>query len=156
MNDLENLRLSFRPHRITTLFVGESPPHGGTFFYRKDSLLYHKMRESFDAGAAFLSEFKAKGFYLDDLVLCPINQMEEEIRNKRRWKGASSLALRIADYRPAAVVALMIAIKPMVWHAICTAHLSQLPLYVVPFPRPEHQKRFKTEMAEIIQMLPIA
>jgi hypothetical protein len=31
------LRRSFRPKRITTLLVGESPPHGGTFFYKHDS-----------------------------------------------------------------------------------------------------------------------
>ena len=80
MNDLEKLRRSFRPHRITTLFVGESPPQGGTFFYRGDSVLYHKMREALGASADFLAEFKAKGCYLDDLVLYPINKMKEPMR----------------------------------------------------------------------------
>jgi hypothetical protein len=60
MSDLENLRHSFRPEIITTLFVGESPPNGGTFFYKGDSLLHHQMKESFSSIGNFLSEFKGE------------------------------------------------------------------------------------------------
>ncbi|MGH9678017.1 MAG: hypothetical protein ACRD36_13015, partial [Candidatus Acidiferrum sp.] len=76
MNDIEKLRCSFRPKHITTLFVGESPPHGGTFFYKRDSLLYHRMKEAFSAGENFLTEFKANCFFLEDLVQYPINQIK--------------------------------------------------------------------------------
>jgi hypothetical protein len=157
MSDLEKLRHSYRPHRITTLFVGESPPHGGTFFYKGDSLLHHKMKECFGGDIAnFLFEFKAKGFFLDDLVLYPINQMKDKDRDEHRRKGVSSLARRKADYRPVAVVALMCAIERMVVDAMRQARLSLVPFYVVPFPRPEHQHRFKAKMAEIIPKLPVA
>ncbi len=155
--DTETLRRSFRPQQITTLFVGESPPQGGTFFYRGDSLLYHKMRESFGAVANFLHQFKAKGFFLDDLVLEPINHIKDKNeRNKHRREGVPSLARRMATYRPSAVVALMCAIEPMVVAAMSEAGLSDVPLYVTPFPRPEHQRRFKAKMAEIIPKLPVA
>jgi len=80
MNDLERLRHTSRPERITALFVGESPPNGGIFFYKGDSLLYREMKESFKAGTSFLSGFRAQGLFLDDLVLYPINQ----IKNKKR------------------------------------------------------------------------
>jgi hypothetical protein len=60
------------PLAITTLFLGESPPHDGTFFYKQDSLLYHRMKESFGAASNFLPTFQAKGLFLDDLVLYPI------------------------------------------------------------------------------------
>lgn len=156
MNDLERLRLSFRPKQITTLFVGESPPHGETFFYKRDSLLYHRMKESFGAAPNFLSTFQAQGFFLDDLVLYPIDQIKDQNeRDKHRHKGVPSLAQRMADYRPLAVVALMCAIKPMVADAMREAGLSQTPLHVTPFPRPEHQRRFKAKMAEIIPKLPV-
>ncbi len=153
MNDLEELRQSFRPHRVTTLFVGESPPHGGTFFYKGNSLLYRKLREAFDAHEAFLCTFKDKGCYLDDLVLCPINKMSKKARHDRRMGGIPLLAGRMADYQPEAVVALMVAIEPMVCQAMCEAGLSRARLYVTPFPRPEHQRRFKAEMAEILREL---
>ena len=158
MSDLEDLRRSFRPRHITALFVGESPPHGGTFFYKGDSLLYHRMRESFGGIANFLPEFKAKGFFLDDLVLYPINQIQDKSeRNRHRHKEMSSLARRMADYRPLAVVALMCGIKRMVAAAMHEAGLSHIPLYVTPFPgRLKHVERFRAKMAEIIPNLPVA
>ena len=33
MSNVEAVRAQFRPERITTLFVGESAPHSGAFFY---------------------------------------------------------------------------------------------------------------------------
>ena len=154
ISDVEELRHSFRPRRVTTLFIGESPPHGGTFFYQGDSLLHHKMKECFGDIPNFLSEFKAKGFFLDDLVSYPINRIKDEReRNRHRWNAVSLLAGRIKEYQPAAVVALMCAIEPMIVEAIRQAGLSHVPLYVTPFPRPEHEKRFKTKMAEILPKL---
>ncbi len=157
MNHVEKLRHRFRPQYISTLFVGESPPYGGTFFYKGNSLLHHKMKESFGASANFLSEFKANGFFLEDLVLYPINQIKDrKERNEHRRRGVPSLARRMAEYRPAAVVALMCAIEPMVIDAMRGADLSGVPLYVTPFPGRYHQKRFKAKMAEIIPKLPVA
>jgi hypothetical protein len=62
------------------------------------------MKKSFGAGENFLEEFKAKGFYLDDLALYPINQIrDDDERDVHRCKAVPSLAERMADYRPAAV-----------------------------------------------------
>jgi hypothetical protein len=38
-SSLESLRQSYRPQQVRVLFVGESPPAGGTFFYRANSNL---------------------------------------------------------------------------------------------------------------------
>jgi hypothetical protein len=158
MNDIEKLRHSFRPTQITTLFVGESPPNGGTFFYKEDSLLYQRMREAFNGAESFLRDFKAQGFFLDDLVLYPINQIKDKNeRERHRQKGVPSLAKRMKDYRPVAVVALMCAIERMVAAAMREAGISHLPFQVMPFPgRPEHHERFKEKMTEIIPTLPVA
>ena len=60
------------------------------------------------------------------------------------------------DYQPAAVVALMLAIEPMVIDAMDQAGLSSVPLYVTHFPIfPKNVKAFKEEMAEIIPKLPV-
>ncbi len=157
MNDLEKVRLSFRPQRITTLFVGESPPHSGTFFYNHDSGLYRRVKKAFGNGENFLSEFKAKGFFLDDLVLYPINQIKDKKeRNEHRRKGVPMFASRMKDDRPAAVVALMLEIEPMVVDARDQAGLSSVPLYVTHFPIfPKNVKAFEVEMAEIIPKLPV-
>jgi hypothetical protein len=157
VNDLEKVRRSFRPQRITTLFVGESPPHSGVFFYKCDSQLYFRVKEAFGNGENFLSEFRARGFFLDDLVLHSINQIKEKNeRNEHRWKGVPLLARRMKDYRPGAVVALMRAIEPMVVDAMAQAGLPSIPHYVTHFPIfPKNVKAFKQELAEIIPKLPV-
>jgi hypothetical protein len=97
-------------------------------------------------------------FFLDDLVLYPINRIKDKKeRNERRRKGVSPLALRMADYRPATVMALMCAIEQMVVDAMREAGLSMVTLYVAPFPNwPKNQGRFRKKMAEIIPKLPVA
>jgi hypothetical protein len=150
----EEIRSDFKPTLITTLFVGESRPKGGTFFYKGDSRLYKAMQKCFSFGANFLPEFKASGFFLDDLVLYPVNHYETCERTAHRRRAVSSLAKRMTEYRPSAVVALMCAIEPMVREAMIEAGLSKVPLYVTPYPNHGNQMRFKTKMNEIIPKLP--
>jgi hypothetical protein len=70
---LEHLRLYYRPPEVRVLFVGESPPAGGTFFYAADSGLYRATRDAFyeaipeARSGKFLERFAAYGCYLEDL-----------------------------------------------------------------------------------------
>ena len=43
----ERLRQQFRPEAVRLLFIGESPPASGRFFYHGDSGLYRAIREVF-------------------------------------------------------------------------------------------------------------
>ena len=43
----ERLRRQYRPEHIRLLFIGESPPASGRFFYRRDSGLYRAIRDTF-------------------------------------------------------------------------------------------------------------
>ncbi|HEX4919553.1 MAG TPA: hypothetical protein VFV92_02295, partial [Candidatus Bathyarchaeia archaeon] len=76
--DLENLRSSYRPSKITLLLVGESPPPHKGFFYDVDApegTLSRNTRRSFEESFAtqylnrkeFLKDFSSKGCYLVDL-----------------------------------------------------------------------------------------
>jgi hypothetical protein len=65
----------------------------------------------------------------------------------------TSLATRIAEYRPLAIVSLLISIKTIVDAAAIEAG-STAQRFAVPFPGMGQQARFKTAMAEIIQTLP--
>ena len=54
------------------------------------------MKESFGAASNSLPAFQATGFFLDDLVLYSINQIEDKNeRNEHRQKGVQSLAQRM-------------------------------------------------------------
>jgi hypothetical protein len=155
MNDLENVRKSYRPDHITTLFVGESAPHGGTFFYTQNSGLFREIRKSFCGQTRFLEDFKHNGFYLDDLVLEPVNHLDAKDRRSLCRDAVSSFVERLKDYNPRAIVVLLMSIRPMVLDAIQAAGLS-CAVYCTPYPGFGNQPRFHRAMSEIIPNLPVA
>ena len=155
MNRLEALRKSFGPSLITTLFVGESAPDSGKFFYSGDSSLFYAMKRAFGNRETFLEDFKKKGFYLDDLVRTPINKLERRERSRRREEAVPELAKRLAEYKPKAVVVVMRAILPMVRQAMRMAGISYEP-FCVPHPAFGNWTRFSNAMTEIIDDLPVA
>ena len=95
---IEKIRSSFQPAEIRILFVGESPPKTGKFFYCGNSPMAKHMKrvlrqELFpgieNSDEAFFKAFKASGCYLDDLVLCPVSSGKEKIR-KAKSRGSYS------------------------------------------------------------------
>jgi hypothetical protein len=155
MNHLEKLRKSFGPSPITTLFVGESAPDSGRFFYSSDSSLFHAMKRAFGNRVTFLEDFKKKGFYLDDLVLTPINKLDRRERSRRREEAVPELAKRLVEYKPKAVVVVMRAILPKVQQAMRMAGILYEP-FCVPHPAFGNWTRFSDAMKEIIDDLPVA
>jgi hypothetical protein len=155
MNRLEKLRKSFHPDCVTTLFVGESAPASGRFFYSGNSSLFRAMKRVFGERETFLDDFKRNGFYLDDLVLTPINKIERRERSRRRQEAVPELAKRLVKYKPKAVVVVMRAILPKVRQAMEIAGMSYEP-FCVPHPAFGNWPRFSNAMKEIIDDLPVA
>jgi len=52
MEAVEATRARFRPERITTLFVGESAPASGDFFYYGDNAMLGYMRQAVEHSPA--------------------------------------------------------------------------------------------------------
>jgi hypothetical protein len=104
---IETIRLAFRPDRITTLFVGESAPISGDFFYCGGTALERVMRSAIEGSLGptsgdFLGAFKAYGWYLDDLVLTPIDHLLEIILGKlvkADWPLTLEQAAKFVSYR---------------------------------------------------------
>ena len=153
MNPFEKTRASYRPDRITTLFVGESAPHGGTFFYNQDSGLYREIRNAFRGDENFLEDFKQSGFYLDDLVLEPVNHLDNQRRRSLCRESIASFVERLKDYKPQAILILLYSIKPMVLQAMGEAGILFEP-FSTPYPGFGNQPRFRKAMAQIIPHLP--
>jgi hypothetical protein len=155
---VEAIRTRYRPKRITTLFVGESAPASGKFFYCGNTAMTTNMERALTVAGLrgsgdFLECFKAYGWYLDDLVLTPVNRMGGSHRKALCLEAEKSLADRIAEYRPLAIVALMLAIKDIVYAAAATAG-SKADLFAVPFPGMGQQTRFQRAMGDILPKLP--
>jgi hypothetical protein len=154
---VEAARARFRPERITTLFVGESVPSSGDFFYYGNTAMFRHMQRAVEhalgESSDFLKRFKAYGWYLDDLVLMPVNHLTRSQRKAKCLDAQNSLADRIAEYRPLAIVSLLLSIKNIVDAAAITAD-SNARRFAVPFPGMGQQARFHTAMACIIPKLP--
>jgi hypothetical protein len=154
---VEETRRSFLPDKVATLFVGESAPASGDFFYYGTSGMTRYLRQSVEEAFGpvddFLASFKGFGWYLDDLVLTPVDKLGKPERIAACRAAQTSLAARIAEYRPAAIVTLLLSIQDIVEGAAASAG-SNAPRYAVPFPGMGQQGRFRAAMKELIPKLP--
>jgi hypothetical protein len=155
----ETVRQQFRPPQITTLFVGESAPISGDFFYLGNTQMKRYMQRAiehhFGESDNFLTQFRRLGWYLDDLVLAPVNHLDNAARKAQCFAARESLAGRIAEYQPLAIVGLLHRVRDDVAFAAAKAN-SNVPIHFVPFPGFGQQGRFHEAMIKIVPQLPIA
>lgn len=148
---LERLRRSFQPAKVQLLFVGESPPASGRFFYRRDSGLYRAMLDVFHSVDSsidernFLAIFQDAGCYLIDLCPTPVDRLEPESRRAECRGGEPLLARTIARLQPAIVAPLLRRIEGNVKRAADGAdwHGTWLAL-----PYPGRWSRYKAAFLE--------
>jgi hypothetical protein len=160
VNPTERLRRRYRPARITLLFVGESAPAGGTFFYARNSTLYREMRAAFAAAVPqtfgrgdFLETFRTAGCFLDDLCLEPVNSLPDRERREKRTQAEGALSRRLRRYRPQTVVAIgKTTTAPHVRLALARAGLGGVAFNIVSFPgRPAHKADFHRELRSLLR-----
>ncbi len=137
MTNHEGLRRRFRPKKLRILFVGESPPASGRFFYRGDSGLYRAVREVFQAvdpairDEEFLYTFQNCGCYLIDLCGDPVDQADPQTRRAACLQGEPLLSRRIKRLQPEMIVSLVRSIRKHVDRAAANAgwrgHILDVP-----------------------------
>ena len=154
----EELRHQFRPDPINVLFVGESPPARGTFFYKGDSGLARYTKMSFEHAyslpdlpmADFLHGFKAAGCYLDDLCLEPVNRMNASDR-RAAWKTeVDSMSCRLAADSPRIIVPILRSIESSVRQAAEMAGLSDRVRAALPYPGMGNHRRYIAELSQLV------
>ncbi len=149
----EALRAAYRPDRIAVLFVGESAPAGGTFFYAGDSQVHRYLSDALSphlpGSRPFLDRFRDAGLYLDDLVLTPVNRLAPRERAARNLAAVPCLAARLAAYRPLAVVGIAKTIAIPLAQALARAGLT-CPLHVISFPGTGQQANFRREIGGLL------
>jgi hypothetical protein len=144
----ERLRKHYRPDRVRILFVGESPPASGRFFYQADSGLYHAVKETFLrafpslGNAEFLDSFCSLGCYLVDLCGEPVDNMTEDARRRAWRRGETRLAQKIRTLRPQTIVTVVRSIRTNVGRARERAGGSGNHV-VLPYPGRWHRHRTK-------------
>ena len=157
---LERLRRRFRPDRLRLLFVGESPPASGRFFYQGDSGLYRAMRDAFQSvdpaisDANFLARFQALGCYLIDLCPEPVDHLDSKTRRTVCLANESSLSRTIARVHPPAIATVVRSIEGNIAQAACRAGW-QGPVLHLPYPGrwSHHRNLFVAALAPAIGSL---
>jgi hypothetical protein len=154
----ERLRNRYRPDPVQILFVGESPPASGRFFYQADSGLYHAIREAFVIAipplkkTEFLNSFQSLGCYLVDLCYEPVDKMPHDTRRCAWSAGEVRLARTIRDLRPEVIVTLVRSIRVNVRRAWERAGWTGLHLEL-PYPGRwhSHRVRFRRELVPLLR-----
>jgi hypothetical protein len=160
MDAREKLRRSFQPSRVRLLFVGESPPASGRFFYQRDSGLYRAMRDAFRQvdpsihDENFLPRFQAMGCYLVDLCGRPVDDLQAKARREACSAGETRLAKMIVQLQPDAVACLLRSIEGNVERAAVRAHWNS-PILRLPYPGRwrSHREAFTKLLAPSIREL---
>jgi len=155
--DTESLRIYYKPKAIKLLFIGESPPASGKFFYERSLMTTYTSRAfesafktSFVNTKAFLDFFKTKGCYLEDLTVTPVNRMPKTDREKTLELGVKSLSKKLIEYQPMAILIVLKRIERYVINAIKMDGLS-CPIHTLPFPGNSYQNKFKQELITILE-----
>lgn len=126
----ERLRKSFRPKKVRILFVGESPPASGRFFYQADSGLYRAIRDAFIKAfpdlreSNFLKSFRSLGCYLVDLCERPADHLQPKARRKAHLAGEPQLGRTIRKLHPQIVIVVVRSIASNVQRSELQANWS--------------------------------
>lgn len=137
---LDSFHLHYKPKEVRWLFVGESPPTNGTFFFKADSNLSRYTQEAFSIafklqfvdGRELLDFFKSLGCYLIDLCTHPINPLSRHERKRCRKACAASLPELMAEYSPQRIIVVMKGIAGYVKSAVKPAGLALFPFTLCP------------------------
>jgi hypothetical protein len=156
----ERLRRRYRPVRIRLLFIGESPPASGRFFYRQDSGLYRAIRDTFRVvdpsitDDTFLEIFRNTGCYLIDACADPVDHLDRRSRRAACVAGEPRLTRRIRQFDPAAIVTLLRSIQGNVRRATAQAGWHG-PILEVPYPGrwASHRKVFCERLVPHLEQL---
>ena len=157
-NKIEKIRLSYKPKNIKMLFIGESAPASGNFFYKIDNatkFTQHAFEKAFNINypttKKFLEEFRSLNCYLEDLCLKPINLMNNRKRKYFRERYVESLAERIKAASPQSIVVMLKSIEPYVRKAIAQSKLNDVREYYLPFPGQSHQAKYIKGLIDVLK-----
>jgi hypothetical protein len=154
----ECLRRSYRPAHVRVLFIGESPPASGRFFYQADSGLYRAVRDTFRAAFPafpekdFLHSFQTLGCYLVDLCGKPVDRLSTAKRKEACRDGEVHLARKLNELQPKIVITVIRSISANVRRAQASAKWKGLHVEL-PYPGrwKEHRTAFEDTLKPVLR-----
>ena len=154
----ERLRKRYLPDRVRILFVGESPPASGRFFYQADSGLYWALRETFLTAfpllkkTDFLNSFRSLGCYLVDVCGEPVDKLDSHARRSACRVAEGHLVRTIRKLRPKVIVTVVRSIRGNVIRAQQQAGWTG-PHLELPYPGrwSRHRTEFRRSLVPLLR-----
>ena len=151
----EKKRNDFKPSKTKILFVGESRPSGGTFFYDKNSNLYRYTKESFEnVGIDFsLAKFKEMECWLYDVCKEPIDFINSKSKKREIInKYIPDLKNEIKLLSPKYIIVVKKTCMEKVFAAILESGYSEnINAFNTSFPSCGNQNKYVDELTRILR-----
>lgn len=160
----KKFRNAYKPESIRAVFVLESPPKSGKFFYNPKGEttepLFKAMMDLIDHTPVSkkdgLEEFKQHGFIIIDAIYTPINDMKEGKGRDDRIMGEHKVLLKdlsslVPDKRPPLILVkknvCLLLEKPLKENGFIVANDG----IVVYFPSHSQQGKFQEQIALVLK-----
>ncbi len=158
MDDRERVRSQHRPARVKLLFVGESPPAKGGFFYYGSGILFSSTQRAFSQALGiafatpdeFLRFFSGAGCFLEDLSHSPVDHLPRRERERALEDCVGPFAARLRTLSPELIVVFLKRIAPLVERAAGQAGIQSKSIHVLPFPSMGRQNQYVAELAVLL------
>ena len=157
-DDRERVRTQHLPASVKILFIGESPPARGGFFYYGSGIAFSSTRRAFSEALGvsfatpdeFLRFFSGAGCFLEDLSHAPVDHLPPRERTQALEDCVEPFASRLRTLSPELIVVFLKKIAPLVVRAATLAGISSESIHVLPFPGMGNQNRYVAELAPIL------
>lgn len=157
-NEFEVLRVSYKPNSVRILFIGESRPDQGTFFYRGDSYLYRYTKEAFETATKLyfdLTFFKAKNCWLYDVCDIPVNNLTSAQRKQIIRHNLPDLVKTVKEINPEHIIVVKMGelreeVKPKLYDL---GYKDGTNTFYLPFPSNGRQKEYRDQLTKVLKSI---
>ena len=145
----ETLRDHYKPDNVEVLFVGESRPQGGTFFYQGDSALYRETKRAFNEFFGeyvfSLNRFKSLRCWLYDICENPVNDLGDRERKAEIQLNTPRLIETIETLNPKTIIVCKKKfVEPEIRNSIIMNNYCEgESIFFLPFPGQGNQTKYR-------------
>lgn len=151
------LRDKYKPNKVKFLFVGESRPYSGNYFYCKNSYLYFYTKKAFEqAGIDFsIQTFKNMGCWLYDVCDEPVNKgLSKAERRKLIINGLNNLENVVNELKPEYVFVVKKGDMKLAFEKVCSVgYISGITTFNLHFPSCSWQEKYADELEKILKRI---
>ncbi len=162
-NNYEIVRAEYKPETVKILFIGESRPNSGKFFYLDDSFLYTHTKNAFEKLKSIgknnftRKKFQEMGCWLYDVCDKTINKLSKSEKRVGLKKHLDKLDKTICELKPDYIIVVKKSdMKKIVYeHILHTPYKKQYidnqNVFNLPFPNFGHQNEYENQLYDILK-----